>query len=150
MWIPKTEKEIVDARANRTLEETVTFDGKRELPLKNIDMAKDISAFTNTAGGVLVYGLGEDNDRKLTVLNPIKLKGERERIDQIVRTCIDEVASGGNHSHFLAFGTAACKFRLHNLIRGSVSTEAIVPRRRSALIPLIKGSFPANESLGFG
>jgi Putative DNA-binding domain len=91
MWIPKTETEIVDAATNRTLEETVTFDGKRELPVKNIDTAKDISAFANTSGGVLLYGLGEDSYRKLTVLNPIKLKGERERIDQIVRTCIDEV-----------------------------------------------------------
>jgi hypothetical protein len=39
----------------------------------------------------LIYGLAEDSNRKLTLLNPIKLKGERERVDQIVRTCVDEV-----------------------------------------------------------
>ncbi|HXI26738.1 MAG TPA: ATP-binding protein [Pyrinomonadaceae bacterium] len=91
MWIPKTEEEIIDAAANRTLEETITFDGKREISSKNIEIAKDISAFANTSGGVLIYGLAEDSDGKLAILNPIKLKGERERIDQIVRTAIDEV-----------------------------------------------------------
>jgi hypothetical protein len=39
----------------------------------------------------LIYGLAEDKDRRLTILNPVKLKGERERIDQVIRTCIDEV-----------------------------------------------------------
>jgi|SRR6185312_85463 len=91
MWIPKNEQEIVEAAANRSLEETITFDGKRELPAQNVATAKSVSAFANTSGGVLIYGIGEDSDRKLTVLNPLPLKGERERIDQIVRTCVDEV-----------------------------------------------------------
>lgn len=91
MWIPKTEEEITDAVANRTLEETVTFEGKREISNKSIDIATDLSAFANTSGGVLIYGLAEDGHGQLTIPNPIKLKGERERIDQIVRTCVDEV-----------------------------------------------------------
>src|SRR6266851_2697472 len=91
MWIPRSEDDIIQAPTNRSLEETVTFDGKREIPAQNIETAKDVSALANTSGGVLIYGLAEDADHKLTVLNPIKLKGERERIDQIVRTCVDEV-----------------------------------------------------------
>ena len=50
MWIPKTEQEIIDAAGNRTLEETITFDRKREISGKNIEIAKDISAFANTSG----------------------------------------------------------------------------------------------------
>jgi hypothetical protein len=45
----------------------------------------------NSAGGVLLYGVGEDQDRRLTILNPNPLGGQLERIEQIVRTSIDEV-----------------------------------------------------------
>jgi hypothetical protein len=91
MWIPKDEQEIVSAMTNGSLEETLTFDAKREIPLKNIDTAKDVSALANTAGGVLLYGVDEDSDGRLTVLNPIVLENQRERIDQIVRSSVDEV-----------------------------------------------------------
>jgi hypothetical protein len=91
MWIPKSEDEIVVAISNRSLEETVTFDAKREIPAKNIETAKDISALANTAGGVLLYGVDEDDTGYPTVLSPISLEGQRERIDQIVRTSVDEV-----------------------------------------------------------
>ena len=91
MWIPKDEQEIVSAMTNGSLEETLTFDAKREVPLKNIDTAKDVSALANTAGGVLLYGVDEDSDGRLTVLNPIVLENQRERIDQIVRSSVDEV-----------------------------------------------------------
>jgi predicted HTH transcriptional regulator len=91
MWIPKDEQEIVSAMTNGSLEETLTFDAKREIPLKNIDTAKDVSALANTAGGVLLYGVDEDSDGRLTVLHPIVLENQRERIDQIVRNSVDEV-----------------------------------------------------------
>jgi hypothetical protein len=41
-------------------------------------------------GGSLLYGLGEDRDKRLTVLSPIGLEGTRERIAQIVQTSISE------------------------------------------------------------
>lgn len=91
MWIPKDEQEIISATTNGSLEETLTFDAKREIPLKNIDTAKDVSALANTAGGVLLYGVDEDSDGRLIVLNPIVLENQRERIDQIVRNSVDEV-----------------------------------------------------------
>jgi hypothetical protein len=44
MWIPKTEKELIEAVESGSLEETVIFDAKRELPPKNknVDIAEDI------------------------------------------------------------------------------------------------------------
>jgi predicted HTH transcriptional regulator len=52
MWIPRNEQEIEIAAENRSLEETVTFDAKREIPSKNSETAKDVSALANAAGGV--------------------------------------------------------------------------------------------------
>jgi hypothetical protein len=91
VWIPRNEQEIESAAANRSLEETVTFDAKREIPSKNFETAKDVSALANTAGGVLLYGIGEDQHGRLTVLNPLTLQGQRERIEQIIRTSVDEI-----------------------------------------------------------
>lgn len=91
MWIPKNENDIVSAVTNRSLEETLTFDAKKEIPTKNIETAKDVSALANTAGGVLLYGVDEDTNGRPTVLSPMPLEGQRERIDQIVRTSVDEV-----------------------------------------------------------
>ncbi len=93
MWIPKTEKEIIEATIRGDLEETLTFDAKSEIPAKNIDTAKDVSALANTSGGVLLYGLCEDANQRLTILRPLVLQGQRERIEQIIRTSIDEVPS---------------------------------------------------------
>ena len=91
MWIPRTEEDIVDAVNQVSLAETGTFDAKREIPPKNAETAKDVSAMANSAGGVLLYGVGEDQNRRLTILNPNLLSGQPERIEQIIRTSIDEV-----------------------------------------------------------
>lgn len=93
MWIPRTEQEIIDAVNTILLEETSTFDAKREIPAKNTETAKDVSAMANSAGGVLLYGVGEDQNRRLTILNPNPLRGQPERIEQSIRTSIDEVPS---------------------------------------------------------
>jgi hypothetical protein len=91
MWIPKSEAEIVNAVTSKSLQETVTFDAKKEIPSKNIETAKDVSAMANTAGGVLIYGIDEDENGFPTVLSPISLQGQSERIEAIIRTSIDEV-----------------------------------------------------------
>jgi predicted HTH transcriptional regulator len=77
VWIPRSEKEIESTVANRSLEETVTFDAKREIPSKSFETAKDVCALANTAGGVLLYGIGEDQHGRPTVLNPLTLQGQR-------------------------------------------------------------------------
>ena len=91
MWIPKTEEEIVEVVTSGSLEESAVFDAKRELPAKNknLEIAKDIAAMA-TDGGVLIYGIAEDEDRRPTGPNPIPLAGQPERISVIVQTSIAE------------------------------------------------------------
>jgi hypothetical protein len=89
MWVPKTEEEIINAVTSRALEEGPNFDAKRELPGNNQEIAKDIAAMAND-GGVLIYGIGEDEHGRVTVLNPIPLAGQAERITSIVQTSVSE------------------------------------------------------------
>ena len=91
MWIPATEQEILAAIETGGLTETASFDAKSELPAKrkSVDLAVDVAAMASD-GGTLLYGVGEDEDRRPTVPRPFRLSGARERVDQIVRTSISE------------------------------------------------------------
>jgi transcription antitermination factor NusG len=91
MWIPSTEEEIIEAVRNRDLVETPSFDVKRQLPPpgKMSDVVIDIAAMAND-GGVLLYGLGEDEGGRPAELHPFPLKGQVERIEQALRTGSDE------------------------------------------------------------
>ena len=89
MWIPKTEEEIVVMVTSGTLRETETFDAKRELPKNSKELAKDVAAMA-TEGGVLLYGVDEDDQGRPTILAPISLAGARERVDHIVSSGIAE------------------------------------------------------------
>lgn len=94
MWIPESSDALEAAVANRAVEETSQLDFKRGLPQTkgNADIAVDVAAMT-VDGGVLVYGVGEDDDGHPTELAPIELAGARERIDQVVRSSIQETPS---------------------------------------------------------
>jgi hypothetical protein len=89
MWLPKNEKQIIDAVTSGSLEETVIFDAKKEISAKNQEIAKDIASMANE-GGIIIYGIGEDENKRLTMLNPIPIAGQMERIDAVVRSCIAE------------------------------------------------------------
>jgi hypothetical protein len=91
VWIPKSAVEIEDAAKRGDLEETQTFEAKAALPVpkKNHDVAVDVGAMT-VVGGSLVYGLGEDTNKRLTILSPLTLGGAPERVAQIVETSILE------------------------------------------------------------
>jgi len=93
MWKPQTEEDILCATSNASLEETPIFDAKREIPPKNVDLAKDCAAMANTAGGVIVFGIDEDASGRPTIPTPFELKGQREKIDNIIRTSVSEVPS---------------------------------------------------------
>ena len=92
MWVPKSAAELESAARSGNLEETHTFEAKRELPQakKNVDVAIDVCAMT-VDGGVVVWGVGEDEHGRPTVPAPFELKGQPERVDLIVRTSIAEV-----------------------------------------------------------
>ena len=91
MWIPESEQEILAAIEAGDLVETASFDAKAALPAKgkSKDLAMDVAAMAND-GGTLLYGVGEDENDRPTVLQPFRLVGARERVDQIVRTSISE------------------------------------------------------------
>ena len=93
VWIPPDTETIQRATADGSLEETHSFDGKREMPStdgKRVDLACDVCAMT-VDGGVLLYGVDEDEAGRLVVDTPIDLGGAAERVDQIVQTGIAEV-----------------------------------------------------------
>jgi len=91
MWVRTTEHEILAAIEAEDLTETASFDAKASLPAKgkSKDLAVDVAAMAND-GGTLLYGVGEDQNDRLTVLQPFVLLGARERVDQIIRTSISE------------------------------------------------------------
>jgi hypothetical protein len=91
VWVPSSAAEVEEAAQRGDLEETTTFDGKAALPTakKNKDLAVDVCAMT-VAGGSLVYGLGEDENKRLTVLSPFELGGAPERVAQVVETSVSE------------------------------------------------------------
>jgi len=91
MYIPASAAELEECAATGDLTETAIFEAKRDVPLKpkTIDLAIDVAALA-CDGGVLIYGLGEDQHKRLTVLAPFALAGVRERIYSIVLTCVAE------------------------------------------------------------
>jgi hypothetical protein len=105
MWVPRDLDELEQAIASGALEETAAFDGKRELPASttggNKSIAVDVAAMS-TAGGSVLYGVGEDANERLTVRNPIDLRGAADRIAQVVQTAISEVPHIAFHAYALA------------------------------------------------
>jgi hypothetical protein len=89
MWIPKSEEEIIIAVNSDALEESAIFDAKTAFPSKNIEIAKDIAAMSND-GGVIIIGVGEDENKRLKNLTPVVLSGQPERISSIAHTSIAE------------------------------------------------------------
>ena len=86
MWTPERAEEVERAARNGEIQETATFDAKAEIGRAK-EVAKDIAAMAND-GGVLLYGIGEDDNDHPTVLQPFELKGAKEKIANWAQTCI--------------------------------------------------------------
>lgn len=92
MWVPHSAARLEEAAGAGEFAEKAALDAKADLPhaKRSHTLAVDVAAMT-VDGGVLVYGLSEDEHRRPTIPKPIELTGARERIDLIVGSSILEV-----------------------------------------------------------
>lgn len=91
MFIPKNLedlKRIVEER----IEESARLEFKRQLPEpgKNDDLAKDMTAMANTEGGVIIYGIEQDNTGRAKELRPFSVSGASERVTLVAQNSLDE------------------------------------------------------------
>ena len=95
------------ARLTLELEETTQLEFKRELPPsgKNDDIAKDIAAMANTEGGVIIYGIEEDNAGRAKALTPLAMPGVGERVTLVAQS-LDEGLTLRSVTTILADGAA--------------------------------------------
>lgn len=93
MWIPSSASEIESAITSGAVQESASLDVKQALPdrpKKNVDVAIDVAAMS-TDGGVLIYGIGEDENGAPSIASPLLLAGAAERVSQIVSSGVVEV-----------------------------------------------------------
>ena len=87
MWIPQSAEEIERAVQSGHLQETLILDAKEDLAPKSKSIAEDVAAIANE-GGVLIYGVGQNEHKHLTELHPVPLKDAGERVNNIVQTSL--------------------------------------------------------------
>lgn len=90
--LPPKNLEDLERIVEERLEETVRLELKRELPPsgKNDDLATDMSAMANTEGGVIVYGIEEDDTGRANALCPFPISGAAERVNLVARNSLNE------------------------------------------------------------
>lgn len=101
--IPKSVKELEEL-INNSIEESFNLEYKSAESLKdtnrrNSEIAKDVSAMANSAGGILIYGIKEfdskDKKHLPEKLSPINRKDfSREQLDQIITANISPKIEG--------------------------------------------------------
>lgn len=74
------------------IKESLTLDYKGELG-RNEEIAKDISAFANTLGGTIIYGIREEGSIPVS-FNWVKSRGVKERIESVVLSHIQPKLEG--------------------------------------------------------
>lgn len=89
MWLPKSAQEVEAVASAGDLEEGPALDAKRELDREGWKLAVDVAAMS-TDGGVIIVGLDEDANKRLTVPTPFALAGVEERIAAIVGSGVAE------------------------------------------------------------
>lgn len=102
MFVPKSLDDLRRIVKER-LEETIQLEFKRELPPsgKNDDLAKDVAAMANAQGGVIVYGIDEDDTGRAKGLQPFPIAGVAERVTLVAQT-LDQALTLSNVDTILA------------------------------------------------
>ena len=81
-------KEDVYMDISRLIGETTEYDKKAALEIKKPkSWCKSVSAFANTSGGVLIFGVSDDG-KIIGLTDP---EGDAERISEIIKTRLDPI-----------------------------------------------------------
>ena len=92
--VPPRSVDEVQKLINNKVMEGLQLDYKRSpaLPGKQGEVAKDISAFANSAGGTLIYGVAEDGNLPTAIDGGVDHKEcSRERLESIIQTNVSPV-----------------------------------------------------------
>jgi hypothetical protein len=95
------EEEDIEALIENGVQESLTLDYKRSAsldkrnPKSRIELSKDVAAFANSAGGVLIYGVEEDNHLPKQIDKGCDPQDTtREWIEQIINSTIQRRIDG--------------------------------------------------------
>lgn len=69
-------------------EENIILEFKRELTANSKEIAKDISSMANSEGGIIIYGINEDQTGKANSIEWIDIPNFKERLENIIATTI--------------------------------------------------------------
>jgi len=79
--------EDIQSLIGNKIKESLTLEYKRELDKNNKEIAKDISAFANTLGGAIIYGI-EEKEGVPSSISWIDAKSTKERIESVILSAI--------------------------------------------------------------
>lgn len=144
------------------IEETAQLDFKRELPVpgKNDDLAKDLCAMGNTEGGILIYGVDEDDMGRAKELDPIPVAGAAERVSQVAHSGVDgplalgairTIASEHEQGHGFLVVEVPPSERAPHLVKGTAwgrTSKGNVPLTRRRIGELFARSHGFAEEFG--
>ena len=99
MNLPKTLEEI-DALIRNQVQESLHLDYKGSdsldpVRVRNAEIAKDVSSFANSDGGIIVYGVMEEKQFPVKVDGGVDhIKFSRERLEQVIQSNVSPKVDG--------------------------------------------------------
>lgn len=83
----------VESLIRNQVQENINLDYKRSISLENneknkTEISKDVSAFANSNGGIIIYGVKEKNHLPEEIDDGIEVEGKREWLEQVINSRI--------------------------------------------------------------